>query len=60
MEMLMEAHGALREKISNSSKDPIALKAILQRTANDINGNGWDNDVGYGVINPKDVLNTIR
>jgi hypothetical protein len=52
--------GAVREKISNSTVNPQALKATLQRTAIDINGGGWDYDLGYGVTNPKGILNTIR
>ena len=26
------------------------LKGLLQRTAHDLQGNGWDYDKGYGVI----------
>jgi len=26
------------------------LKGLLQRTARDLEGNGWDYDLGYGVI----------
>lgn len=44
--------GAVRERISNSNVSPYALKAVLQRTAIDINGNGFDHNVGYGIINP--------
>jgi hypothetical protein len=51
---------AVREKISNSVVNPQALKAILQRSAIDVNGGGFDYDLGYGIINPKGILNTIR
>jgi hypothetical protein len=40
--------------------NPQAPKAILQRSAIDVNGGGFDYDLGYGIINPKGVLNTIR
>jgi subtilisin family serine protease len=51
--------GAVRERVSNSNVTPYTLKAILQRTAIDVNGNGWDYDIGYGIINPKGILNAI-
>lgn len=47
---------ALREKFSNSVLTPAMLKGALQRSAIDINGNGWDYDMGYGLINPKGSL----
>jgi subtilisin family serine protease len=51
---------ALRERFPISTVSPDVLKATLQRTAIDVNGNGWDYDLGYGVIDPKGVFNTIR
>jgi subtilisin family serine protease len=51
---------ALREKVSNSSISPYALKAILQRTAIDTNHNGWDHDIGYGIINPQAAFDAIE
>lgn len=32
------------------------LKGALQRSTIDLNGNGWDYDLGYGLINPKGTL----
>jgi len=54
------AIAAIRERISNSQVSPDALKAILQRTATDINKSGYDYDLGYGIINPQGILNTIQ
>jgi subtilisin family serine protease len=42
---------ALRQKVSNTKIDPAALKGVLQRTARDLEGDGWDFNLGYGIIN---------
>lgn len=42
---------ALRQKFSPSKVSPAQLKGVLQRTATDLEGDGWDYDLGYGVIN---------
>ncbi len=42
---------ALRQKFSPRRLAPVQLKATLQRTATDLEGDGWDYDLGYGVIN---------
>jgi subtilisin family serine protease len=42
---------ALRQKFSPNKVPPAQLKGILQRTAIDLEGDGWDYDLGYGVIN---------
>ena len=44
------AAAALRERLRPDKVSPARLKAVLQRTANDIDGDGWDFDLGYGVI----------
>lgn len=41
---------ALRQKVSTRKLRPAQLKGLLQRTARDLDGNGWDYDLGYGVI----------
>ncbi len=41
---------ALRQKVSTKRLAPAQLKGLLQRTARDLEGNGWDFDMGYGVI----------
>ncbi len=41
---------ALRQKLDPAKVPPSSMKALLQRTANDLDGNGWDEDLGYGVI----------
>jgi subtilisin family serine protease len=51
---------ALREKFSNSVVSPARLKGTIQRTAIDVNNNGWDYDLGYGIINPTNVLNAFK
>jgi len=43
--------GAIRQKVSTKKLGPAQLKGLLQRTARDLEGNGWDYDLGYGVIN---------
>jgi len=48
--------GALRQKYSNSQVTPQRLKGIIQRASIDINGNGWDYDFGYGIINARRSL----
>jgi subtilisin family serine protease len=54
------AAAALRERFANSVLSPAALKGTIQRTSIDIDNNGWDYDIGYGVINPIAVLNALR
>ncbi|MGH7429619.1 MAG: S8 family serine peptidase, partial [Candidatus Methylomirabilaceae bacterium] len=41
---------AIRQKVSTKKRRPSQLKGLLQRTARDLEGNGWDYDLGYGVI----------
>ena len=41
---------AIRQKVSAKKRRPSQLKGLLQRTARDLEGNGWDYDLGYGVI----------
>lgn len=41
---------ALRQKVSVKKLSPAQLKGLLQRTCRDLEGNGWDYDMGYGVI----------
>lgn len=50
---------ALREKFSNSAVPPATLKAIIQRTADNISGKGWDHDLGYGIINAQGALKQL-
>ena len=42
---------ALRQKFSPARFSPAQLKGVLQRTASDLEGDGWDYDLGFGVIN---------
>ena len=42
---------ALRQKFSEKRLLPKQLKGVLQRTSIDLEGDGWDCDLGFGVIN---------
>ncbi|MBI1941255.1 MAG: S8 family serine peptidase, partial [Acidobacteria bacterium] len=42
---------ALRQKLKPNNLPPASLKGVLQRTARDLQGDGWDYDLGYGVAN---------
>jgi len=41
---------ALRQRVSIRRLNPAQMKGLLQRTARDVQGDGWDYDLGYGVI----------
>src|SRR5439155_764008 len=41
---------ALRQRFATDRLAPAQLKGLLQRTARDVQGDGWDYDLGYGVI----------
>ena len=41
---------ALRQRWATDRLAPAQLKGLLQRTARDLGGDGWDYDLGYGVI----------
>src|SRR2546422_68701 len=41
---------ALRQRFATDRLAPAQLKGLLQRTARDLGGDGWDYDFGYGVI----------
>jgi subtilisin family serine protease len=41
---------ALRQRFAADRLAPAQLKGLLQRTARDLRGDGWDYDLGYGVI----------
>jgi hypothetical protein len=47
---------ALRQGKDTGKLSPTSLKALLQRTARDINGGGWDGDLGYGIIDAAAAL----
>jgi hypothetical protein len=40
----------LRQKLSVTKRSPASIKGLLQRTAIDLQKDGWDYDIGYGVI----------
>jgi subtilisin family serine protease len=41
---------ALRQRVATDRLAPAQLKGLLQRSARDLGGDGWDYDLGYGVI----------
>ena len=51
---------ALRQKVSIQKRPPAALKALLQRTATDLENNGWDSDLGYGVVNAAQAVKHLK
>jgi subtilisin family serine protease len=51
---------ALRQRVSTAKLGPAQLKGLLQRTARDLEGNGWDFNLGYGVIDASAALATLE
>ncbi len=51
---------AVRERYSNSKIPPASMKGLVQRTARDLGGKGWDYDFGYGVIDAKALAKTLK
>jgi subtilisin family serine protease len=47
---------ALRQKGKGKKLNPVQMKALLQRTANDWGGTGWNHDTGYGVVEASAAL----
>ena len=50
---------ALRQKGKGKTITPAQMKGLLQRSALDIGGDGWDFDTGYGVINAAAALKAL-
>ncbi len=50
---------ALRQRFATDRLAPAQLKGLLQRTARDLGGKGWDYDLGYGVINAAAALEAL-
>jgi len=53
------AAAALRQRVSTTRLRPAQVKGLLQRTARDLEGNGWDFDLGYGVLDAAAALLAI-
>src|SRR5438270_2996030 len=51
---------ALRQARATDRLAPAQLKGLLQRTARDLGGDGWDYDLGYGVIDAAAVVKALR
>src|SRR6266699_531239 len=51
---------ALRQARTTDSLAPAQLKGLLQRTARDLGGDGWDYDLGYGVIDAAAAVKALR
>ncbi len=50
---------ALRQRFPAGKLSPAQLKGLLQRTARDLEGNGWDYDLGYGVIDARAAVKAL-
>jgi subtilisin family serine protease len=50
---------ALRQRLGTARLAPAQLKGLLQRTARDLRRDGWDYDLGYGVIDAKAALQAL-
>jgi subtilisin family serine protease len=50
---------ALRQKLLPRRYPPARLKGLLQRTARDLGGAGWDYDFGYGVVDAAAALRLL-
>ena len=50
---------ALRQRFATDRLAPAQLKGLLQRSARDVRGDGWDYDLGYGVIDAAAVLKAL-
>ncbi|HVH68363.1 MAG TPA: S8 family serine peptidase [Gemmatimonadales bacterium] len=50
---------ALRQRFPADRLAPAQLKGLLQRTARDLRGEGWDYDLGYGVIDAAAALKAL-
>jgi len=51
---------ALRQGFATDRLAPAQLKGLLQRTARDLGGSGWDFDLGYGVIDARAAVEGLR
>src|SRR5205814_1341241 len=51
---------ALRQARPADRLAPAQLKGLLQRTARDLGGDGWDYDLGYGVIDAAAAVKALR
>lgn len=51
---------ALRQKISVKKRTPASMKALMQRSARDLEGDAWDSDLGYGVVDAVAALKTLK
>ncbi|PYP73482.1 MAG: peptidase S8 [Gemmatimonadetes bacterium] len=50
---------ALRQRFATDRLAPAQLKGLLQRTARDLQGDGWDYDLGYGVIDAAAAVRAV-
>lgn len=50
---------SLRESPHGRALSPTQMRALIQRTATDVNGSGWDLDIGFGVVNATAAANLV-
>jgi len=51
---------ALRQRVSIRRLSPAQMKGVLQRIARDLEGNGWDYNLGYGVIDAEAAIKLLE
>src|SRR6266513_1226029 len=51
---------ALRQRFATDRLAPAQIKGLLQQTARDLGGDGWDYDLGYGVIDAAAAVKALR
>jgi len=50
---------AMRTNCSSATLSPVQLRALLFRTAKDLNGHGFDYDNGWGVVQPVELAEKL-
>jgi subtilisin family serine protease len=51
---------AIRSKYPVSKLTPMQLRSLLFKTAEDLGGTGFDYDYGWGALNPKALLSSLK
>jgi subtilisin family serine protease len=51
---------AVRSKVSSTTLSPANLRSLLFKTAEDRGGVGFDNDYGWGILDPAALLTALR
>jgi subtilisin family serine protease len=51
---------ALRQVKSVDALPPLSMKSVIERTAIDIGGKGWNTDLGYGVVDARGAYQMLK